>query len=117
MCVLPDKCEAGAGLLVGEEVALVVVAPGDAVVARHYCNLLPSLFSHLDKVCSGKFYNLKFINKEKKDKKKREHNIVMSEQFCTLATFVLRFLLSEHSSCVRPDDQYRDSRGESSHRF
>ena len=67
----PEKCEAGAGLLVGEEVGLVVVAPGDAVVARHHCNFLPSVFSHLDKVCSDRFHNLKFIKKRQNDKKKR----------------------------------------------
>ena len=54
------KCEAGAGLLEGEEVGLVVVIPGDAVVARHHCNFLPSVFSNLDRVCSDRFQNIRF---------------------------------------------------------
>ena len=54
------KCEAGAGLLEGEEVVLVVVTPGDAVVARHHCNFLPSVFSNLDRVSSDRFQNIRF---------------------------------------------------------
>ena len=49
--VQSSKCEAGAGLLEGEEVGLVVVAPGHTVVARHHCNLLSLVLSHLDTIC------------------------------------------------------------------
>ena len=54
------KCKAGAGLLEGEEVGLVVVTPGDAVVARHHCNFLPPGFSNLDRVSSDRFQNIRF---------------------------------------------------------
>ena len=50
--VQPAKGETGAGLLVGEKVVLVVVAPADTVVARNHPDLFCPVLSHLvcDKV-------------------------------------------------------------------
>ena len=47
--VQSPKCEAGAGLLVGEEVALVVVAPGHTVVTRQHRDILWPILCHLNR--------------------------------------------------------------------